>query len=213
MIATTASPNTFAKNDYVTIGGVRGLDAANGTYRITPISPTQFALNGTEAGLGSYAGGGTAALLDPGQNNEGYSSIDISSPPNLDASSAGEVPHDYLDQHSLAALEGSGPGILAENSVTAPLNVRLPLRFTAYSSGVHTEQAQMLLYDGDPAAPGSFAIAEMLIHPGENGPDGSSVWFNWTPTTTGHHDLYAVLLEGGETQVAAELKVDVVAPR
>ena len=45
---------------------------ANGTFIITRISNDQFELNGSVSSRGSYTGGDTVSLLDPGQNNEGY---------------------------------------------------------------------------------------------------------------------------------------------
>src|SRR5271170_2544375 len=95
------------------------------------------------------------------------------------------------------------------NQVTAQLGIPLQLRFTAYSTAVHPYESHVLLYDGDPAQ-GNSAIADKFIHPGENGPDGASIWMNWTPATTGNHHLYAVLVEGVDAaNPAAQLDVNV----
>ncbi len=76
---------------------------------------------------------------------------------------------------------------------------------------IHTEAAHMLLYDGDPAS-GAPAISDQIIHPGSHGAEGTSIWFDRTPTTNGDHQLYAVLLEGSrKEQAMAELNVKVVA--
>ena len=207
----TAPGYTFKKGDYVIIGGVQGLDAANGTFTVTPVSATEFALDGTTVGTDTYTGGGMATLLDPGQNNQGYAQIGISAPPELTATEANTSPEDYLNEDSLVASPTTGVGSLAHEATTAYLNVPLKLRFTAFSNMVHTEPAHMMLYEGDPSEPGSFAVADRTVHPGENGEKGSSVWFKWTPETLGAHNLYAVLLEAGTPQVAAQMTVNVVA--
>lgn len=57
-IVITSSDNGLVTGDSVTIGGVLGNTAANGTFTITVINANQFSLNGT-TGNGTYAGGGT----------------------------------------------------------------------------------------------------------------------------------------------------------
>ena len=99
---------------------------------------------------------------------------------------------------------------LHQSDLTIIQNVPIELRFTAHSSIIHTEAAHMLLYDGAPAS-GAPAIADQIIHPGAKGAEGTSIWFDWTPTTTGDHQLYAVLLEGSrKEQAMAKLNVKVV---
>jgi hypothetical protein len=124
------------------------------------------------------------------------------------------VPHDYLNSNSLQApADDAQDGSTQESVVTAVQGVPLELRFTAYSSMVHADSTQVMLFDGDPTE-GNPAIADQLIHPGGNGPDGTSIWITWTPTTTGQHHLYAALVEGPQEQeAAAELDVNVIAPQ
>ncbi len=50
--------HNLATGDQVTIAGVQGNTAANGTYTVTVTDPTHFTLNGTY-GNGNYTGGGT----------------------------------------------------------------------------------------------------------------------------------------------------------
>ena len=120
------------------------------------------------------------------------------------------VPHDYLDDDSLEAIGSQGTPGLQASRATAIQNVAMQLRFTVHSDAVHNDAADMLLFDGDPAT-GVPALADKVIHPGSHGADGTSVWLSWTPTTTGSHHLYAVLLESsGERQVTDELQVDVI---
>src|SRR5208283_5999490 len=118
-------------------------------------------------------------------------------PPALAASKPNAAPEDYLTEDSLVASPTTGVGAAQKGAMTTFLGVPLKLRFTAFSNMVHTEPAHMMLYEGDPSEPGSFAVADRTVHPGENGEKGSSVWFKWTPATLGEHNLYAVLLEAG----------------
>jgi hypothetical protein len=205
----TAPGSDLETGEYVTIGNVQGLDKANGTFIVTRISKDQFALNGTSSGRGGYTGGGGLSILDPGQNNEGYGTISITRAPSLTASED-QVPHDYLDGNSFQdpAEDGS---VQAQGSVqTAFQDVPMELRFTAYSSIVHSDSARVLLFDGDPRE-GNPAIADQVIHPGAHGPDGTSIWLSWTPTTLGQHHLYASLVEGSQQdEPAAELDVNVL---
>jgi hypothetical protein len=204
----TAPNSNVETGEYVTIGGVQGLVRANGTWVVTRISNNQFALNGSVLSGGSYAGGGTLATLDPGQNDEGYGAIGITRVPALTATDD-PVPHDYLNAQSLQAPAGEGSTQAQESGITAVQGVPLNLRFTAYSSMVHADSAQVVLYDGDPAE-GTPAIGDQVIHPGANGPEGTSIWMRWTPTTAGQHHLYAALIEGSQQAPAGELDVNVI---
>lgn len=58
IVVTTTSTHALATAQQVTISGVNGCTAANGTYQITVISSTTFSLNGT-TGNGGYTSGGT----------------------------------------------------------------------------------------------------------------------------------------------------------
>jgi hypothetical protein len=57
-IVITSDNNGLVTGDSVTIGGVLGNTAADGTFTITYINANQFSLNGT-TGNGAYSGGGT----------------------------------------------------------------------------------------------------------------------------------------------------------
>ena len=59
---TAAAPNGLSTGDQVTITGVQGNTAANGTWTITVINSTTFQLNGA-TGNGAYTSGGTWASL------------------------------------------------------------------------------------------------------------------------------------------------------
>jgi hypothetical protein len=94
--------------------------------------------------------------------------------------------------------------------VTGVAGVPLDLRFTAYSTMIHTECAHMLLFDGDPAK-GSPAIADQSSTRDLMDLNGTSIWFTWTSTTPGLHHLFAVLIEGPQQNKAgAELDVNVI---
>ncbi len=58
---TTVGAHGRATGDYVTIAGVVGNTAANGTWQITVVDATNFTLNGS-TGNGAYASGGTINL-------------------------------------------------------------------------------------------------------------------------------------------------------
>ena len=59
-IVITTAANSLATGDVVTIASVGGNTAANGTFRVTVLSSTTFALQGS-TGNGAYTSGGTVA--------------------------------------------------------------------------------------------------------------------------------------------------------
>ncbi len=61
IVITTSVPNPLATGDTVTISGVGGNTAANGTFTVTWISPTSFSLNGS-TGNATYTSGGTWSI-------------------------------------------------------------------------------------------------------------------------------------------------------
>jgi len=214
-LVATAPGNRFSVGEYVTIGGVKGLTEAKGIFGVGSISGDEFTLEPCQPappcsirsvpGRIPYESGGTATLLDPGQNNEGYGYIAITTPSNVAAAET-NAPRDYLESDSLGVVGENVHHDLALNQASAMMNVPLQLRFKAYSSAVHSDAAQVLFFDGDPRK-GASAMAEKVIHPGENGRAGASVWLDWTPTTLGEHHLYAVLEEGSGTQQIAQINV------
>src|SRR5580704_758886 len=60
-IVITSANNGLVTGNSVTIGGVLGNTAANGTFTITTLNANQFELNGT-TGNGTYTSGGTWVL-------------------------------------------------------------------------------------------------------------------------------------------------------
>jgi len=60
IVITTPTNHLYATGDSVTVSGVTGNTAANGTFSIIVLSPTTFSLTGT-TGNGAYAGGGTSS--------------------------------------------------------------------------------------------------------------------------------------------------------
>lgn len=63
-LVVAAAPHGYSSGDRVTIAGVNGNTAANGTFSIIVTSATQFQLAGT-IGTGAYANGGTVRRLTP----------------------------------------------------------------------------------------------------------------------------------------------------
>lgn len=60
IVITTPTNHLYATNDSVTVSGVTGNTAANGTFSIIVLSPTTFSLTGT-TGNYAYTGGGTSS--------------------------------------------------------------------------------------------------------------------------------------------------------
>lgn len=60
IVITTSAPHTFPSGAEVTISGVSGNTAANGTWTVAPVDATRFSLNGS-SGSGAYTSGGTAS--------------------------------------------------------------------------------------------------------------------------------------------------------
>jgi fibronectin-binding autotransporter adhesin len=70
-----ADAGTFASGDWVTISGITGFNAANGTFQITKTSSTTFTLNGTSAsGTGTVT---SAMWFDFGPGKEGVVSAPV----------------------------------------------------------------------------------------------------------------------------------------
>ncbi len=67
-IVITSANNGLVTGESVTIGGVEGNKAADGTFTITVINANQFSLNGT-TGNGTYTGGGTWVLNPANQTS------------------------------------------------------------------------------------------------------------------------------------------------
>lgn len=90
IVVTTTTTHALFTGQQVSISGVTGCTAANGTYQITVINTTQFSLNNT-TGNGGYTGGGTINLTAHGMptnftegvnvfavGNDGYTSAQVS---------------------------------------------------------------------------------------------------------------------------------------
>jgi hypothetical protein len=134
----------------------------------------------------------TKNCIDPAQNNEGYGYVTVTKTPTgsgigkkLDADVS-------MDDSGLAAVDAEG------NLVTGPLETLegqpLEIRITVHSDTVGHEFSHVLVFDGDPEQ-GGVPIAGKDIFVGAAGEEGSSVWFEWIPSTVGQHRLYAVVTE------------------
>ena len=192
---TTTSPHGIHTGDYVTIGetGMQLPSDNNQIFQVTYVDDTNFTLDGSTDVGGAYSGGGTVTLINPGENDEGYRQFDVQAPSLQGA--PGEKFDDYLNKHSLRAID-LHTDKLTDSNVAAYQNRPVRIRVGVFSSATHPQGANLLLFDGNPAA-GAPAIASQLVHPGNNGGKGTHIWFDWTPTTTGTHQLYAKLLESG----------------
>lgn len=216
----TAPNPGFHIGDYVNLGGLTGAHVPNGIFQIASLTTNGFRLGACEpappcstlpsTNLVNYTGGGTATVIDPGQNNEGYGQIGITTVAAASSFNAAATPHDFLEANSLQALDQTAADTFQTQSAIAYVDRPVDLRFTAFSSQVHSEVAHLLLYDGDPAQGGAL-IADKFIHPGAHAAEGTSVWVQWIPSTAGVHQLHAVLLEGtAHAQQASLLQVNVL---
>lgn len=106
---------------------------------------------------------------------------------------------DFLISSSLQAVNfrsrrAPGANHLTREGVTAHVNRPLRVRVGVFSSIAHRDGTTLLLFDGNPAE-GAPAVASQQVHPGNNGGQGTYIWFNWMPKTTGTHHLYTKLLQ------------------
>ncbi len=127
--------------------------------------------------------------IDPGQNNEGYSYINVTAPNPNGTCSPGFDADVFMKKSSVAMLETNGS--LVTKNATALLNHPVRLRFTVKSNTPHGLYSYLMVYDGNPQH--GKLIAMKRIHSGS--PKGSHVWVDWTPTTPGKHKIVAQVLE------------------
>jgi hypothetical protein len=147
--------------------------------------------------------------IDPGQNNEGYRGLTVTSFP-LGAPRHANPSDVQLERDALAAVNPRGK--LVANNVQAYVGVPLQIRVRIDTDEIGYDSQDLLLYDGDPNK-GGTVIAGTLAFTGN--PDGNEVWFEWTPTERGPRRLYAQVVESGldtdpGNAVSGELKVEVI---
>jgi hypothetical protein len=147
--------------------------------------------------------------IDPGQNNEGYRNITVTSfPP---AQPRDVPPADvHLKSDALAVIDRKGQ----LNSKNAQIYVGHPaqIRVRIDTDELGFDSQHVLLYDGDPNK-GGTVIAGALAYTGN--PAGNEVWFEWTPTKHGPYRLYAQVIESESdtnpgNAFSDELKVEVI---
>jgi hypothetical protein len=104
-------------------------------------------------------------------------------------------------------------GATAKDSTAKPSPViaflfqPLRMRITAFSDVPSRLHGHVTIFDGKPGGHKTKTIASKTLlgmHP-----DGSSAWFNWTPTAMGSHHLYAVIQNTNGTQPLGDLIVQV----
>jgi hypothetical protein len=150
--------------------------------------------------------------IDPGQNNEGYRGLTVTSfPPGAPRHASPSDVHFKRD--ALAAVNPRGQ--LVTNNVQAYVGVPLQIRVRIDTDELGYDSQHLLLYDGDPYE-GGTAIAGALAYTGN--PDGNEVWFEWTPTMRGPRRLYAQVVESDldtspGNAVSRDLKVEVLKAR
>ncbi len=153
----------------------------------------------------------TANYIDPGQNNEGFRQLTVTSfpPTNPRFSTPGDV---HLKSDALAAITPQGK--LKTKNVQAYLGLPLQIRVQIDTDQPGADYQHLLLYDGDPNAGGTL-ITDVAAYTGN--PDGNEVWIEWIPTDLGPHRLYAKILEGPmdpglDNATSGVLKVEVIKP-
>ncbi len=206
IMVTTAGPHGLHTGDYITLGapGLHFPQTTRNIFQVTYVNDTTVNLNGTTDVPGSYLGGGTVTLLNPGENDEGYYRFEVQNKPAQNPTpSAG--PSDSLAQDSLQALDPRTGELISGNSLignalVVNLNQPMQIRIGVFSSAPHPDGETLLLFDGNPAN-GAPAIASQLVHPGDNNGQGAYAWFDWTPATPGTHNLYTQLLSGQGTSM------------
>lgn len=123
IVITCAAPHGYQEAEQVTISGVAGNAAANGTWWLSPVSPTSFSLHGS-AGNGAYSGGGVGvgpadgsvqhAIVSFRQNLAANSRVQVTFVNSTSSSSAGSAGQTLAAATTLAQLQnwdiGSGPG-------------------------------------------------------------------------------------------------------
>jgi len=150
--------------------------------------------------------------IDPGQNNEGWSTVRVS---RIGRGLPGAVIPDHvgMPEHGVAAVDMQGQ--IVTGSVHARLNRPLPVRVTITSETRNLDSTYVMLYDGDPEL-GGVLIAAKRVSTGNTKPEGTSVWVDWVPTRLGPHRLYARVLQSANDAApggnSATLDVLVVAP-
>ncbi len=143
-------------------------------------------------------------VVDPGQNNEGWDLISVGkrqlggplggssgTDPTRGTLSAGGANGDAVQVAANAAEAVSARGGSSKpKPLVAYLFQPFPLRITAFSDAPSTLHGQVSIYDGKPGRKAK-TLAIKTLH-GVT-PDGTSSWFDWTPTKKGPHHLYAII--------------------
>jgi hypothetical protein len=123
----------------------------------------------------------------PGQNNEGWAKVTVSSPPPA-------APHGVqrlvkLDKRAMGAIAANGKLQTQTAQAEAGQPLRIQVRASTNLPGTGYRRVQ--LFDGDPNAGGQL-IGEEEIFVGDMA--GQTAEFRWTPLSEGQHHLYAKLL-------------------
>lgn len=123
IVISCAAPHGYREGEQVTVTGIPGNTAANGTWWISPVSSTAFSLHGA-VGNGTYSAGGTAtgpadgsaqhAIISFRANLAARSTVQVSFVNSTNPSSAGTAAQTLTAAVTKAQLQswdiGSGPG-------------------------------------------------------------------------------------------------------
>jgi hypothetical protein len=132
---TTAAAHGYQTNQSVTITGAAGNTAANGTFQITVVTPTQFTLNGS-AGNGVWTSGGTVTGILSGQPILGSGTATPTAEQNAVAAALG-LSGDEID----AILTWTG----AANTLSLP-TLSVLLQYQRLASALSLQVADLILW-------------------------------------------------------------------
>jgi hypothetical protein len=165
-------------------------------------------------------GSGNETIVDPGQNNEGWSLISVAkrveggplggrreASPTHGVLGTGDVTADAVQVAATATETAERHRHRRPKLLVAYLHQPLRLRLTAFSSEISNLHGHVSIFDGKPGARRTATIAIKTLH-GVT-PEGTSSWFTWIPRKTGLHHLYAVIQTTHSTTPLGDVLVKV----
>lgn len=146
--------------------------------------------------------------IDPGQNNEGYFTVNVASLP-IQAPGVKKPAHVSLYKDVMTAINPRGK--LVSGNVQAYLNKPLEVCVNVVSDVKNLSTSYVLLYNGDPEKGGELIGMESAF---TGSIEGYQTWFTWIPTEKGPYRLYAKVLQSVDDTApgnnTAMLKVEVI---
>lgn len=166
-IVITSNNHRLRNGDRITVTGVTGNTAANGTFTITnfnPVNPNQFILNGS-SGNGAYAGGGAwthvdgvnprvkpggqggihfSIVVDPADDNTVYVGGDRQDSPFINSIGAADFSGNLWRGDTTVAPTGAVPSPQWEHLTHSNAIAAIPGGGTASGSSPHADSREMV---------------------------------------------------------------------